>query len=729
MKTMSFRFKLILSMLAMSVVPLIATSVYSLKSSRDALRQAAFDKLVSVRESKNKSISRYLTTVSFEIQTLAHDKMMIDAAKEFMGAFKNLPAGTPEALSKLKGYYVNEFGAEYKNKTGNVSPLDNISSNLSSQSAYLQHAFISNNINPLGAKHLLDETPLLPEYSNIHKVYHPMIREFLENYALYDVFIVDIESGDIVYTVFKELDFTTNLLTGPYKDTNLAEAFKAAKQINDKKEFKIVDFKKYGPSYEAPASFIAIPIWDGNKKIAILAFQMPLDSINAIMSERSGLGETGETYLVGDDKRLRSDTHNDKEFNIFNSFNKEKLIDSSSVEVAIHGKPDAIITKNYRGVEVLSAFSKIDFPKLPWVIFAEQTVKESFVAADTILIRVVVFIVITIVVIIFISLFITSKLSNQIEEVVEAFSVSAHDVQNSSHKMGLISSKLSKSVETQISSITESAAAMEEISAMIKNNSGSARHAAELSSNSKSTALNGKEAVDKMIVEVKEISKSYDEIQESVEKNNEDINKIVQVIAEIAKKTEVINEIVFQTKLLSFNASVEAARAGDSGKGFAVVAEEIANLAAMSGKASSDIAQMLSLSQNQVKELADSTKKHIGSIVARGRLKVVSGTEIASNCMNQLDSILVSVNELDNSILEITSAINEQNTGVDEVNTAMKLLENATHNSTDMSERSKGASEDLKDQSHSLRTSIQNLRKILGAKKDYDVDPLEKSVS
>lgn len=725
MKTISFKYKLIISILAMSIIPLVTNSIYSLKSSREELKRAAFEKLVSVRESKNESITRYLNTISSQLLTMSHDKMIIEATRDFNEAFKKIPTANDEAKSKVQDYYSKEFAVEYKNKTGQESPLLKTPAELSLQSLMLQHAFISNNPNPLGSKHLLDETPLLPEYSKFHKDYHPIIREYLETFALYDIFIVDIETGNIVYTVFKELDFSTNLLSGPYRDSNLAEVFREAKKITEKKAFKIVDFKKYAPSYEAPASFIGMPIWDGNKKIGVLVFQMPLGTINSIMDERSGLGETGETYLVGEDKRLRSDTHNNPEMNIFNSFNKGKIIDSPNIEMALKVKAGAEINMNYDKKEVLSAFTKIKYPHLPWVIFAEQNVSEAFQYADDLRANVIIFIFVSLLIVVLISFYITNGLSKQIEEVVEAFSVSAHDVQNSSQKMDLISNKLYKSVQTQISSITESAAAMDEITAMLKNNTKSSQNAASLSADSKASAIKGKETVVQMIGEVKEISKSYDDIHFSLDKNNEDINKIIQVIAEIAKKTTVINEIVFQTKLLSFNASVEAARAGESGKGFAVVAEEIAKLAEMSGKAANDISDMLNSSQEQVRDLAETTKSRITTIVSKGRSKVENGTQVADSCMLQLDNILLSVNHLDSTILEITSAIHEQSTGVEEVNTAMKYLENATHETTDMSERSRLSSQDLKSQSHALRESIQALRKILGAKKSYSVKELK----
>jgi methyl-accepting chemotaxis protein len=593
MKDVSFKVKLIISILAMSVIPLVINSVYTIETSRVALQSSALEKLVSAREARNNSITRYLDTIGFQINTLSHDKMIIDATNQFISAFNKLPNATEDEKIKLADYYTNQFGTEYKSKTDKPSPLSEVINTLSPQSLMIQHAFISNNKNPLGSKHLLDESPLVNDYSNIHKIYHPKIREFLETFALYDVFIVDVSTGKIVYTVFKELDFSTNILNGPYSKTNLANVVRQAMEVTDKKMIKIVDFERYAPSYEAPASFIASPIWDGDKKIGILVFQMPLQTINEIMNERDGLGESGETFLVGQDRRLRSDTHNNKDFNIFNSFNKNKLIENSDVENALKGKSGAIVTKNYNGDEVLSAYTKVKYKNLTWAIFAEQLTSEAFKSAYTEQKNIVIFILFSIVIVVIVSLIITTKLSNQIELVVEKFSSSAHDVQNSSQKMDLISNKLYRSVQSQVSSITESAAAMDEISAMLKNNSTSSQNASDLSNNTKSSAIKGKATVDKMVHEVKSISGSYDDIQKSIDKNNEDINKIIEVINEIAKKTEVINEIVFQTKLLSFNASVEAARAGEAGKGFSVVAEEIANLASMSGKASQDIALML----------------------------------------------------------------------------------------------------------------------------------------
>ncbi len=311
-----------------------------------------------------------------------------------------------------------------------------------------------------------------------------------------------------------------------------------------------------------------------------------------------------------------------------------------------------------------------------------------------------------------------NKLMNGINHTVETLSQTVHDLQNSSQKMNLVSSSLTASVDNQISSITQSVTAMDEISAMIQNNDRAATSVFQLSNLTKNSAESGKNTVDKMIVEMNGISLSYDDIQKNIIENGEEIKKIIDVIAQIAKKTEVINDIVFQTKLLSFNASVEAARAGENGKGFAVVAEEVGNLARMSGQASSDIAKMLSESQDQVRSIAENTTKKIGAIVNSGRDKVQNGTSVASGCLKDLNQILSCVNDLDSSINQITVAIKEQGIGVIEVNKALKYLDDNTNESVEMSNRSKEASKDLSHQSHNLRVSIQSLRIMLGSNKE-----------
>ena len=180
---------------------------------------------------------------------------------------------------------------------------------LDDDSLYLQSLYIKRNPNPLGEKDKLDYAPDSSEYSQLHKKYHPVVRSYLQKFGYYDIFLCDLQSGDIVYSVFKELDFTTSLKDGPYSTTNFGRAFQlAAEQGQSADDVFLVDYEPYTPSYEDAASFISTPIYDGDRKIGVAIFQMPIEKINGIMEERTGLGETGETYAVGKDFLMRNDS-------------------------------------------------------------------------------------------------------------------------------------------------------------------------------------------------------------------------------------------------------------------------------------------------------------------------------------------------------------------------------------------------------------------------------------
>ena len=129
----------------------------------------------------------------------------------------------------------------------------------------LQNQYILANPNDTGSKHLLDSADDGSSYSEAHEIYHPILRDYLEHFGYYDIFLVA-EDGDIVYSVFKEVDYGTSLLDGPYRDTNFAEVFRSALDADDGDFVSLVDFEPYDPSYNAPAAFTASPIFDGKKE-------------------------------------------------------------------------------------------------------------------------------------------------------------------------------------------------------------------------------------------------------------------------------------------------------------------------------------------------------------------------------------------------------------------------------------------------------------------------------
>jgi len=355
------------------------------------LRREAFQKLTAIREIKKNAIESYFQSIENQVQTFAEDRMIVDAMRQFRETFH--ATGTAgldgsqitRMRSELRGYYVNEFAKVYTKQNNGAKPgVDAVMAKLGDEAVAFQHAYISANKNPLGEKHKLDRAVAANAYNDLHAKVHPVVRTYLEKFGYYDIFLVDPKTGHIVYSVFKELDFATSLSKGPWAKTNFADVYRQALKLKHGQS-AIVDYALYKPSYDAPAGFIASPIYDGAELSGVLVFQMPLDRISKVMSERAGLGKTGETYLIGSDTLMRSDSYLDqKHHSVVASFRHPEngKVATTAGKAAVAGKTGAEIITDYNGNPVLSAYTPVKAGGLTWGLLAEIDVAEAFVPVD-----------------------------------------------------------------------------------------------------------------------------------------------------------------------------------------------------------------------------------------------------------------------------------------------------------------------------------------------------------
>ncbi|MEX0298379.1 MAG: methyl-accepting chemotaxis protein [Kordiimonas sp.] len=230
----------------------------------------------------------------------------------------------------------------------------------------LQNAYITDNAFPVGEKHKLNSAEDGTYYSSVHSVFHPWFRSLQQVDEYYDVFLFDLQ-GNLIYSVVKEADFATNFLTGPYKDSGLAKAYRAALEATDPNYVAFQDFEPYAPSNDTPASFIARMVYDvEGGRVGVLAYQIPIDKLDAFMAESTGLGETGETYLVGPDKFMRTNSRLSTTPTMLTTH-----IDTDSSERALRGETGADILENHQGMSVVSSFQPIGFKSVQWGLIAE----------------------------------------------------------------------------------------------------------------------------------------------------------------------------------------------------------------------------------------------------------------------------------------------------------------------------------------------------------------------
>ena len=406
--------QLILTSVLLGIIPAAIIAAFigwiSLDSGRTAIEEQAIERLVAQRESKKSEIEAYFEQLKGQVQTFSNDRMIIDAMTEFKTAFSDYRdevdmIETQQLKSELKPFYTEQFLAKYKNRNQDAKfDVDAILNSLDADSIALQHQYISANPNPLGEKDSLIAANDQSEYSTLHAKFHPHIRDFLQKFEFYDIFLVDPDTGDIVYSVFKELDYSTSLIDGPYANTGIGEAFKKANASSEVSSVALTDFAPYTPSYEDPAAFIASPIFENGVKTGVLIFQMPIDRINNIMTYNQswkdrGMGDSGETYLVGADAKMRSlgrFIFDDKQgyLDVLKSTGTDsslvdlialkettiglQTVQSPGSKKALAGEPGTGIFPDYRNVSVVSAYAPLNIEGLNWAILSEVDEAEAF---------------------------------------------------------------------------------------------------------------------------------------------------------------------------------------------------------------------------------------------------------------------------------------------------------------------------------------------------------------
>ncbi len=282
----------------------------------------------------------------------------------------------------------------------------------------------------------------------------------------------------------------------------------------------------------------------------------------------------------------------------------------------------------------------------------------------------------------FIGYILINRITGKILALANRLKESAQVTRDGSNTVKDASAQVSDATQEQASAIQETATTLDEISAMVAKSVDNAKDASDQANHSYRIAEEGKKTVDQMLTQMDEIKKNNKDIFEQIENSNREIEGIITVIHNISEKTKVINDIVFQTKLLSFNASVEAARAGDQGKGFAVVAEEVGKLATMSGHSSKEINELLEQSIAKVENTIRVTKERVESLVTDGQVKVNNGVSVAEKCEDILSQIVNNVSSVKNSMVDVTSAAQEQSKGVQNISDAMNMLDKTTQDNT-----------------------------------------------
>ena len=238
----------------------------------------------------------------------------------------------------------------------------------------LRRVYIEENEYPLGEKDRLVKADTGSSYGFIHAIYHPNFDLIQNAMNYYDVFLFDTQ-GNLVYSVFKENDFGTNMLDGPWAGSGLADAYRQAATLEAADGSVFIDFTSYGPSYGAPAAFISRPVFDQNgTRLGVLAYQIPGSQLNSVVGDLEGLGTTADGFVVGRDRRLRTDAPQSEEMDILTT-----VVDHDAITAALDGRSGFFSDVGHDGQPVMGFAVPVEVMGTKWVAVVQENQKAVFV--------------------------------------------------------------------------------------------------------------------------------------------------------------------------------------------------------------------------------------------------------------------------------------------------------------------------------------------------------------
>jgi class 3 adenylate cyclase len=304
---------------------------------------------------------------------------------------------------RLAAYYRDDFLPRLKNTSGR-SPIIGAYVPRSKLGRYLQYWYIANNPYPTGQKYKLESARDGSVYSRLHAQYQAILTKFVLDFGYDNIYLIDNKTADVIYTFGKSPVFGTNLLTGPYADSNAADLFRTLNHAKDQGIVNVVDFAHFAPAQGQPVALAGAPVFDGPDQIGVIFIQFPIKKINRVMTddyhwENRGMGKTGEVYLVGADLLMRSRSRLLREdpstfFAELRSAGYQpdeieqvqragtatlaQRVDTTATRQALSGHEGTEVAKDYRGVNVLTSYAPLAIPGLHWVIVAEMETQEAF---------------------------------------------------------------------------------------------------------------------------------------------------------------------------------------------------------------------------------------------------------------------------------------------------------------------------------------------------------------
>ena len=395
--------RLALAILAITVASLVVTSVVSLMFGEDLAGDVIDGTLETQLTLKAEQVENLVQAASIQTSALAGSAQIVEAARRFGEAYAELGAGDEAALraasADVDAFYRDEFVPELEAAIGTTIAWPTLRPT-TPEATYLQDLYVATDSRDAATRRLVNDAGDGSAWSEVHEELHPQLLGTAERLGVQDLLLIEPETGVIVYSVAKNPDFATSLDTGPYSGSVLADLVRRVRDGVAPGATLLADIASYVPSLGRPVGFIGAPVVESGSIVGILALRFPLQGLDRVMTsdgdwEAEGLGETGETFLVGGDGRMRSisraflqdraeyvdavegaATATQDEIEamlgtgttvVFQKVVAENTLEELGPEPAVLEEPS-----NYLGREVLAAYRPVDLEGVDWYIGAQM---------------------------------------------------------------------------------------------------------------------------------------------------------------------------------------------------------------------------------------------------------------------------------------------------------------------------------------------------------------------
>ncbi len=402
-----FRFgiqsKILIAMLLSSILGVGVIGLIGAISGRNALREVESERLIELRESQKRQVEALFREVTNSLDVYSGGFSVVQATAALTAGFNQLANSTisPVQQQAIVNYYTNEMIKPTQRATGDQLDLNAVLPSSNSQK-YLQAYYTA------GPR--TDGLPVVDAgdgsaWTTANSRFDFYMRGIVTRFDYKDALLLDMD-GNVVYSVDKGPDLGTNILTGPYRESNLREAYQKAVRSNDLDFVWITDFQPYQPHLGAPTAWVVSPVGMSGKFDGVMALPVPIAKINKIMTadrqwSTAGMGAATETYLAGPDGLMRSDSRlflEDRQ-----EYRREAIaagtppdvvdralrlggttlvqpVQSAGLRAAMRGETGVVSGTDYTGNRELEAYAPLIVPNsdLHWSILATRDDSDAF---------------------------------------------------------------------------------------------------------------------------------------------------------------------------------------------------------------------------------------------------------------------------------------------------------------------------------------------------------------